>query len=938
MMLKTSGCFCLITLIMLFSLVSQGNCAWDLWSMGYTRYDNLVLAGTDDYGYAVATDVNGNVYVAGRSEVADASPDNEHVVLKYDSSGNEQWAYHHGASLLQPSTVKDVVVDDDGNVYVAALGNYTGDPLNAYNCVVRILKLDLQGNLLWEYLYGEENFRNEPWDLDLDAIGNVYVTGGMADYGPYMTIKLDPEGNLQWETIYDDELSVYAMKVDGEGNVHLGGAGSIGIVALKYDTDGNLLWEAEYDGHEGQDQANAIDIDGSGNVFLTGKSRYNSYYYDSEYVTLKYDSEGTFLWSAVLGVYPDRGWNEAQDIMVDSQGNAIVTGVSRQHIEGQEGQYHYADYVTVKYDSTGTELWRAVYHADPLDYGYRGSSLAIVLDGDDNVILSGSRCYDMEVNPWNPELKTFYTDPVLVKYDAAGNELWESPRVLGSDPIVDSSGHIVIGGTNYSELGDKDIGAARYSPAGDLLWESSYNGGTSLVSGRDEIYDMAEGAEGNIIVIGTGGTLALDEAGEILWSHPETGRRLEIDADGNIYFGNSAAELFKLDPDGQVLWSRPDTGSIIKLSPEGYVYAATAVPSDGADESTLQTTKLDLDGNMLWTDVYEGPVLGENTPSSIAVDTEGNAFVVGTSAGDGTDLDIVTIKYGPLGSREWVVRYDGPAMGEDYPNAAEVDHGGNVLVTGTSLGVGTRMDAVTIKYDTGGNQLWASRYNRTGTNLDDSSHFVAVDDDDCVYVAGSSISGYILTQNLPYYKEILTVKYDPDGNELWSAVFAGPLPALSMVRVRDMTMDDEANVYLIGTDMWDPTGLIGDPTPRATILKYSSTGERIYLKEFNSLPTAPEASYNGRAILLHSNGKIIAGLRANAWGTETDYMIVRMEEHWTDRIDWIPASTVAHDGSLISDGRSVSIGYVSSLLIPLLAVLGLKAAGRKRRFRGSAAK
>ncbi len=938
MLLKTSGSFCLITLIMLFSLVSQGICAWDLWSVGYTRYDNVVV-GTEDRGNVAATDIYGNVYVAGQREAPPYSENYfEHAVVKYDSSGTEQWAYRHGDSSFMPSwTVRDLVVDDDGNVYVAAKGNIIHVLGSDYRYDYHISKFDPQGNLLWEYHHGDPTHQNLPYDLDLDASGNVYVAGTVYEGSSstngltyLLTIKLDPDGNLQWDTIHDPvsrpgAMERIFMKVDGAGSVHIG---SHGLTTLKYDTYGNLLWETQYDPPGSPSTVQAIDVDGSGNVFLTGQS-YSSE--DSEYVTLKYDAEGTFLWATVHWPYPEQDGTVPSDMMLDSQGNVIVTGIG--HLPG-ESEYKY---VTIKYDSAGTELWKAGYDADLFDT--RGSNLWIpvmVLDGDDNVILCGKKYVSEGITAVG----------VLVKYDAAGNELWESSLTVtlgdgyssaGAPPprhalAVDPSGHIVVGGMNRSYNGEysypeygHDIGTVRYSPAGDLLWENHY-GGTR--SGPDQITDMAEGAEGNIIVTGTGGILALDEAGEILWSHPEVGLRLEIDADGNIYFGNSDAELFKLDPDGQVLWSRPDTGSIIKLSPDGYIYAATPVPSAGADESTLQTTKLDLEGNALWTDVYEGPVLGENNPQTIALDTEGNAFVVGKSAGDGTDLDIVTIKYGPLGTREWVVRYDGPAMGEDYPNAAEVDHGGNLLLTGASVGVGTDLDYVTIKYDTGGNLLWASRYNRTDMNGNDDSYLMAVDDDDCVYVAGNSQNGpSLLGELLPLYpREILTIKYDPDGTELWRAVCAGPLPTLSILGPVDMAMDDEANVYLIGYDIWDVTGLLGDEKNRVAILKYSSTGERIYLKEFNSLPTAAEARYNGKSIILHSNGKIIAGLYANPWDTSYDYMIVRMEEHWTNRIDWVPAATIGAEFK----GSSDIVNSLFLLIVPIGAVIAMRILRRKK--------
>ena len=184
MMLKTSGCFCLLALIMLSSLVSQGICAVTLEPQWYTRYDNAVTS-NEDYGNVVATDVNGNVYVAGQTEAPPYSnfeDYHEHVVVKYDSSGTEQWAYHHGDISPMPNdSVKEILVDDEGNVYVAACGNIIHVAIGNYSYDYLILKLDPQGNLLWEYLHGEGTYRTRPYDLALDDSGNVYVTGTVQD-------------------------------------------------------------------------------------------------------------------------------------------------------------------------------------------------------------------------------------------------------------------------------------------------------------------------------------------------------------------------------------------------------------------------------------------------------------------------------------------------------------------------------------------------------------------------------------------------------------------------------------------------------------------------------------------------------------------------------------------------------------------------------------
>ena len=64
-------------------------------------------------------------------------------------------------------------------------------------------------------------------------------------------------------------------------------------------------------------------------------------------------------------------------------------------------------------------------------------------------------------------------------------------------------------------------------------------------------------------------------------------------------------------------------------------------------------------------------------------------------------------------TEEWVARYNGPENRDDSAYAMAVDNSGNVnvYVTGESVSSGTSSDYATIKYDTNGNELWTARYN-----------------------------------------------------------------------------------------------------------------------------------------------------------------------------------------------------------------------------------
>src|SRR5438105_1948207 len=89
-------------------------------------------------------------------------------------------------------------------------------------------------------------------------------------------------------------------------------------------------------------------------------------------------------------------------------------------------------------------------------------------------------------------------------------------------------------------------------------------------------------------------------------------------------------------------------------------------------------------GAELWARRYDGGLGKDDQAVAIALDSHGNAFVAGFTAITGHGWDMLTIKYGPGGRRQWVRTFDGPAHRADAASAIAVDTAGNAYVTGFS--------------------------------------------------------------------------------------------------------------------------------------------------------------------------------------------------------------------------------------------------------------
>src|SRR5688572_4714859 len=90
-----------------------------------------------------------------------------------------------------------------------------------------------------------------------------------------------------------------------------------------------VAWTNTFNGKtNGSDLAKDMIVDGAGNIYVTGESQYLSgSINDKDYITIKYNSSGTQLWRAIYNG-PASGDDSPTAITVDNAGNVYVTGTS----------------------------------------------------------------------------------------------------------------------------------------------------------------------------------------------------------------------------------------------------------------------------------------------------------------------------------------------------------------------------------------------------------------------------------------------------------------------------------------------------------------------------------------------------------------------------------------------------------------------------------
>lgn len=165
-------------------------------------------------------------------------------------------------------------------------------------------------------------------------------------------------------------------------------------------------------------------------------------------------------------------------------------------------------------------------------------------------------------------------------------------------------------------------------------------------------------------------------------------------------------------------------------------------------------------------------------------------------------------------------RYNGPCNSSDVSNAIAVGSKGNVYVTGHSYDPSSHYDYVTIKYNPDGKELWVARYNGPVDRADIATA-LKLDDSENVYVTGwSNGAGH----------DYAIIKYNSFGEQQWVARYnsgPGEYP-VNKDHATSLAIDHRGNVYVTGWSFYSGSATAAD---YATV-KYNSSGEGQWVSRY----------------------------------------------------------------------------------------------------------
>src|SRR6266508_648648 len=166
---------------------------------------------------------------------------------------------------------------------------------------------------------GDERRRAFPMRQALKALGTTFVGAALLAIFALVPAYAQTVPQADWvrnySSGYDPAFAfAYALAVDTSGNVyvtgHSYGSDFFDYITIKYSPAGTEEWVARYNGAgNSDDRPNAVAVDASGNVYVTG-------YSSNDYATIKYSPSGIQQWVARYnrpGNTADRAWALAVD-------------------------------------------------------------------------------------------------------------------------------------------------------------------------------------------------------------------------------------------------------------------------------------------------------------------------------------------------------------------------------------------------------------------------------------------------------------------------------------------------------------------------------------------------------------------------------------------------------------------------------------------------
>jgi uncharacterized delta-60 repeat protein len=306
---------------------------------------------------AIATDSSGNVFIAGYTDTGlDGNTQTgayDFFVTKYDSTGAKIWTRQLGVAS-QSTYGYGVATDSSGNIYVAGYttGGLDGNTLTGSQDLF-ITKYNSAGVKQWTKQLGAASAYVAVYAAATDSSGNIFVTG-YADHGldgntqtgtyDFFVTKYDSTGVKVWTKqmgVASKNTWANGVATDSSGNIFVTGitfggldgntlTGTKDFFVTKYDSTGAKVWTRQLGVASKNTSGYSVSADSTGNIYVAGSTTGgldgNVLAGTQDFFATKYTSAGVRQWTKQMGVASKS--TSAASVAIDSKGQLYASGTT----------------------------------------------------------------------------------------------------------------------------------------------------------------------------------------------------------------------------------------------------------------------------------------------------------------------------------------------------------------------------------------------------------------------------------------------------------------------------------------------------------------------------------------------------------------------------------------------------------------------------------
>ena len=271
----------------------------DLWVVkldesGLLQWQKNYGGSDAEWAESIQQTANGGYIVAGNSKSNDGDLNSNYGetdlwIIKLNTVGDLEWQKNYGGSDHEGA--RSVQQTNEGGFIVAGFSQSIDGDVNGEDGFSDfwMLKIDVQGTIEWEDLYGGSN-ADAAYEIQQTTEGGYIVTGWASsfdgdinstqgpDTGEFWILKINSSGTIEWEKSYGgivhDRAHSIQQTTDG-GYITTGytvdNTGDYNLLSIKLDSNGDLEWEKILGG-SGEDHGEHIRQTTDGGYILCGKS------------------------------------------------------------------------------------------------------------------------------------------------------------------------------------------------------------------------------------------------------------------------------------------------------------------------------------------------------------------------------------------------------------------------------------------------------------------------------------------------------------------------------------------------------------------------------------------------------------------------------------------------------------------------------------------